>query len=471
MGRGSLLILSVLIVALWSAALIDGSPVASRKLMPRVTLQDVAKIKGAVLTKGGKLLSCGVGLLDNKASLVSADCLDFKDGKVDSSVDYSLHADSGYDGATAQFDIKKITVHPDYDKKTKANNVALLEYNLDNNVTWYNYNSVDRSKWESLIYVQRVLTNVETGEWGASKMYMHSVDDDNQCSDLSPIFKANKDDFTCNEIVAQAPTSSLSSCKVPYDTVYGFTNNIVYQAGFFSHAVVEGGSDLCKYDTVRTYYILIADYLMWVNSITNRIVYYFMTPDGNSDPPQSNPNYKMTDVSSAAPNGANVITGNQYSLEGKDASSDSESNASDNASDPEDSSDASSSDSQGDSGLSTKNTIIIAVCCSVGTLILAVVVYFGVRKCVLKWGRTTDPYASSRVQDLLTDDIGGASFPAGQRQHRDSISEDMPYDRPPPAYPAGEQRPANNTNGNANPADALLYQPGTPGNDHRDEKG
>ncbi|KAJ2607455.1 hypothetical protein H4S08_004817 [Coemansia sp. RSA 1365] len=463
MSCGLLLLRSILIVALWFAALIDSSPVNPQKLVPRVTLQDLAKIKGAVLTKDGKQLSCGVGLLDNKASLVSADCLDYKDGSVDTNVKYKIYTDSGFDGATDQLDVMKITVHPAYNKESKANNVALLEYNLSSNVTWRNYNSINRSIWDNVIYAQRVLTDIETGSWGTAKMYVHSLDSDAICSDLSPIFKANQDEFTCNEVVAETPLSKLSSCKIPYGTLYGVTNNIVHQAGFFSHAVVKSGSDLCKYNTVRTYYTLIGDYLTWVRSVTGRTYYYFKPSEDSLMKAPAGANFKMNDVPSAATKDAAVVSGNLFSLEANEDLSSSESNT-----------DASTANSENNgnsvsaSGLSTKNTIIVAVCCTVGTLLVVVGLYFLIRWYRGNLSKTRDPYSSARVQDLLTNDIGGASLP--HQQHQNNTFPDIPYDRPPPAYREGNQRPANNIEAVVDAPETLLHEHVLPDNIHHDKK-
>ncbi|KAJ2475351.1 hypothetical protein IWW47_006518, partial [Coemansia sp. RSA 2052] len=105
---------------------------------------DLSKIKGGVLVKNGKQTSCGLGLLDNMASFVSADCLDYKDGKVDNDVVYEVFVDPGFDTFATRSVVQNITVHPKFNPSTKANNVALIEFNLKNEVLWYNFNAIGR---------------------------------------------------------------------------------------------------------------------------------------------------------------------------------------------------------------------------------------------------------------------------------------------------------------------------------------
>ncbi|KAJ2813364.1 hypothetical protein H4S07_000739, partial [Coemansia furcata] len=253
---------------------------------------DIFKVKGGLFIKNGKQTSCGLGILDNMASLMSADCLDFVNGKVDASSNYEAFIDAGYDGATARYTVQNVTVHPSYDPKTKANNVAVIQYNSGSKVTWYNYNAIGPSNWDGYVYVQRYLSDIDGMAWATPKVYTQDSGD-SLCSDLSPVYNANMKDFACGRGTVSPPTSALGTCNVPYQMVYAtFSGTYVYQAGFFSHVVIQDGNDLCEYSSQRTYFTLISDYLAFANSVIKRTVYYFNKI--NSTKPQTSPAYAMT---------------------------------------------------------------------------------------------------------------------------------------------------------------------------------
>ncbi|KAJ2487665.1 hypothetical protein IWW37_005151 [Coemansia sp. RSA 2050] len=226
------------------------------------------------------------------AALISADCLDYVNGKVDYTSKYEAFVDAGYDGATGRYTVQNITVHPSYDSKTKANNVAVIQYNRGSKVLWYNYNAIKPDSWNGYVYVQRYLSDIDGMAWATPKVYSQGIGD-SKCSQLSPVFKENKKDFACSSGLVSAPSSTLSTCSVPYQMVYAmFSGSYVYQAGFFSHAVIEDGKDLCKYGSQRTYFTLFSDYLAFANSVIGRTVYYFNEDTWSM--PQTDYEYAMT---------------------------------------------------------------------------------------------------------------------------------------------------------------------------------
>ncbi|KAJ2335933.1 hypothetical protein GGH91_005370, partial [Coemansia sp. RSA 2671] len=138
---------------------------------------DLAQIKGGVLVKNGKQTSCGLGLLDNMASYVSANCLDFKNGKVDGNIIYEVYIDSGYDKTATRAMVQNITVHPKYNPSTMANNIALIEFNLGNDVTWYNYNAIGRASWSEIIYAQRYVSDMNQMTWATPQISPQAPND------------------------------------------------------------------------------------------------------------------------------------------------------------------------------------------------------------------------------------------------------------------------------------------------------
>ncbi|KAJ1739923.1 hypothetical protein LPJ78_005017 [Coemansia sp. RSA 989] len=444
-----------------------GGPLGSPRLSTRQTLQDLSKLKGGVFVKNGKQTMCGLALIDNKSAMVSADCLEYNGSSVNEDVIYAVYIDNGFDNKTSNHIVTKITVHPNYDPATKANNIAVLEYNDDAWVDWYNYNAIDTYKWKNLVYVQRYVEDVDTGAWGTSKLVRDKYTNDTTCKEISPLYGDNLSDLTCYDKLVAPPSSELSNCNVPYSTVYALLDGIIFQAGIFSYAEISGGSDFCGSGQMRTYYTLVANYLMFARITINRTVYFYEQDVGAY--PQTNPYYVMKD-SKKRNSDFTMVGGDIYALQNKASASSQESSGqstSDGSSGDNSDSDGSSgdtSDSDGSSGdnsnsnetssngeakrdgLSKTTTIIIAVCCSVGTLILAALAFFLIRWWRGHISRPRDPMQETNAQHILADDIGGAYVPASVSNH-DAASEtsDGVKDQSlPPAYADSAVSPVSN---------------------------
>ncbi|KAJ2861713.1 hypothetical protein GGH94_004721 [Coemansia aciculifera] len=430
--------LLLLLVLSAAVAAPSAASVLPRQLQSRASASDIFKVKGGLLVKNGKQTSCGLGILDNMAALISADCLDFVNGKVDLSLHYEAFVDAGYDGATGRYMVQNITVHPSYDSKTKANNIALIEYNRGSKVLWYNYNAVGPGNWDGYVYVQRYLSDIDGMAWATPKVYSQGSGD-LACLQLSTVYKGNSKGFACSSGLVPAPSSSLgTSCNVPYQMVYAtFSGTYVYQAGFFSHVVLEDGKDLCKYSRQRSYFTLISDYLAFANSVLDRTVYYYNKD--NTTKPQSDPEYAMTKPSTTVVSVV-MLSGNMYPKQPSTPSPTSALLSRTSTSTSPTSNPPSEEQQESNSGLSKRSIAIVAACSAVGSLLLAVGVFFLVRWWRGHLKRTRDPYKETAAQEILANDLGGASMPGGGGNLR-SMTEivDMAYAMPPPpAYPANE---------------------------------
>ncbi|KAJ2450500.1 hypothetical protein EV183_004242 [Coemansia sp. RSA 2336] len=428
-----------------------GSPLGSPRLSTRQTLQDLSKLKGGVFVKNGKQTMCGLALIDNKSAMVSADCLEYNGSSVNEDVIYTVYIDSGFDNITSNHIVTKITVHPDYDPETKANNIAVLEYNDNAWVDWYNYNAIDTYKWKNLVYVQRYVEDVDAGTWGTSKLVVDKYVNDTTCKDISPLYGDNLSDMTCYDTLVEPPSSELSTCNVPYSTVYALLDGIIFQAGIFSYAEVSGGSDFCGSGQMRTYYTLVANYLMFARVTINRTVYFYEQDVGAY--PQNDSNYVMKDTKKRNSD-FTIVSGDIYALQSRDGASSrvsSDLSSSDNSSGDNSSGDNSSSDESSSGGetksdgLSKTTTIIIAVCCSVGTLVLAALVFFLIRWWRGHMSRPRDPMQETNAQHILADDIGGAYVPTASNHNAASdTSDEIKDENMPPAYADSVVSPVSN---------------------------
>ncbi|KAJ2382257.1 hypothetical protein H4S02_005834 [Coemansia sp. RSA 2611] len=414
---------------------------------------DLAQIKGGVLVKNGKQTSCGLGLLDNMASYVSANCLDFKNGKVDGNIIYEVYIDSGYDKTATRAMVQNITVHPKYNPSTMANNIALIEFNLGNDVTWYNYNAIGRASWSEIIYAQRYVSDMNQMTW-ATPQISPQASNDTMCSSLSPLYSSNLLGSSCNGVLATSPSPDMSNCAVPYQIAYAVIGKRLLPAGIYSHSVVEGGEDLCGNPSkTRNYYTLLDDYLMFARVALDRTVHYFRI--GNTTVPQPDPNFSMVDPPEGLPSGAALVSGNYYSRQtgsnfasqvptptptAKSTRSSTTSQTSP-TSKPEESNTMSDPPSEEPTdGLSKNEVIIIAVSCSVGSLLIALILFFAIKQWKASRRRKHDPFKEATAQLILAEGLGGAYVP-GQERPSAEVVEDPIDNQPPPAYPIDERPP------------------------------
>ncbi|KAJ1806533.1 hypothetical protein LPJ75_005033, partial [Coemansia sp. RSA 2598] len=249
-----LILLPAAVSALTQSLLGDsaGIPAAANtrhpRLIDRATVADVNKAKAGLLFKNGTQTTCTLGLIDAKAALVSADCLDYIKDDVNNATSYEVYITSSFDETSSKHDVTKISVHPNYSKETKANNVAVVQFNENSDVAWVNYNAAARSKWAELVYVQYSLSNPAEMKWNAPRVYSLPNTDDADCADYSFVYRDNKKEFVCSsKVITDVPAGVSADCsKVPYGMVYATVGDYVYPAGMLSHVAIKNADSLCN---------------------------------------------------------------------------------------------------------------------------------------------------------------------------------------------------------------------------------
>ncbi|KAJ2805375.1 hypothetical protein H4R20_002116 [Coemansia guatemalensis] len=339
------------------------------------------------------------------------------------------------------FDLKDIVVHPNYNPDTKANNVAAVSFNLEGKQDWEMDTAIDIGTWQARVYTQRHLKSIEGLVWDYPNYITEDkIEQDNACSDLSPIYSVNADKFTCTTTLATPLMTNSTACKIPYPVIYAQMGDELYQAGLYSHSVVKGGDNLCDNDEVRSYYTLIGDYLAFAETALNKKFTYHS--NDNSSTPQTDPYYSMKNAPRSVADGTLMLSGDFYNSKAvviaSATASDSAITATGTDVKGEDAtSDLSDGQSAADdsNGSSKKTIIIAAVCGSVGTLILVASILFGIRWYRGHVSKVHDPYQAPSAHEFL-----------------EEMFENADGSRPPPAYkppgeaPAEEIQNANVTN-------------------------
>ncbi|KAJ1719043.1 hypothetical protein LPJ61_006396 [Coemansia biformis] len=211
-----------------------------------------------------------------------------------------------------------------------------------------------------------------------------------------------------------------------------------------------GGTNLCSYTSVRSYYTLLGDFIPFIRGIVGKDVGY-KAPD-NSTTPQANPNFGVIFAAATSDKDASLISGDllaprddskptlathtratptsvksssSEATSTKTTSSDQSTATLGDASDTSNNSESDSAVDSSPSGLSKRAiTIIAAVCGSLGTLLLVALGIFLYRWYRGHIRRIHDPYHAPSVRDMLEDMFNN------------------PDDQPPPPLYRPQDRPS-----------------------------
>ncbi|KAJ2702333.1 hypothetical protein H4R19_005369, partial [Coemansia spiralis] len=402
--------------------------------------------KSGVLVKDGRQTSCDLLVVDSKASVVAASCLDYAgDGKLAASTKYEVYLDDGIDGKAVKYSVDSVTVQPYYDPKSFVNNMAVLQYNAGGSVTWGNQFAPGADLgFDSVVYSRRTVADLGQMKWDDAREYSYPDSTDN------PIYREGGDRGACKavaiipseamyNVASTAATIGLSSakltdCPAPYGILYVTHNSTVLLLGIHSHTFVRGGTNMCSNSAQCSYYALSYLFTGYISSVIGRRVGTGVAVLGDlglSDPQSrlSNTTYRTI--------GLATLSGDMF----EDASSDKsslESSSEESSGSSSDVSTASSAESTSRSGLSQGGVIAVAVCASIGgLLIVAAAAFFAVRR--WRTRNLRDRAGIEQVHDMLGGEPGYGAPPTL------AVGHDLPpvYDDPPSSSPTSGQHTAD----------------------------
>ncbi|KAJ2680669.1 hypothetical protein GGH99_005386, partial [Coemansia sp. RSA 1285] len=259
-------------------------------------------------------------LFTSLGGAVSADCLDYTKGNtLDTAASYTVYVDDGIDGKADKYKVENITVHPDFNPTTKANNIATLRFNNGKNATWFNNIGITRETyWGKMVYTRSTITDLETMKWEDPDFVYDPASEDSACDSMSAIYNANTYDFTCIGDYAKSPGSNLTPCSTPYGTAYTYINNTLYPVGFYSYSSAVGDvseNGLCDASSVRNYYLVLSDWIVYVSMAADLADFrwYPMTVDSL---PIYSPNYTLRDPGISDPDKYSIVGGDYYKDQG-----------------------------------------------------------------------------------------------------------------------------------------------------------
>ncbi|KAJ2162781.1 hypothetical protein GGF46_000342 [Coemansia sp. RSA 552] len=362
------------------------------QLQRRFTVEDVADIRGGVLIKNGKLTSCTLGPINAMMGFVSASCLDYYAGtkNLNTTTKYEVYINDGRDKPVGYYRVVNKQVNPWYDPYSGANNIAVVDYNFDNNDEFDMTIAVLLPEWDSVLYVQRDLKDVSTATWDAPRLLEGKTGkSDAVCPSLYNQFASAEDALACYDTAKDPPDTAPNSCKVPYPVAYASYKGKLYLAGLLSHMAVDGGTNLCQYIEEKEECFNVT----------------YLETDQNVKP-QSRWNWSMP-----SPEGANVRAG-AHLLMG----------------DFYDTSLVERQDAEVGNKWPQRATVAISVVGAIAGVLLLVLVGIAVKYWQIQKAHGRDPMRETIAHAILAHNLGGSSIPALLR------TEDSDHTRHPPAY-------------------------------------
>ncbi|KAJ1786030.1 hypothetical protein LPJ62_003963, partial [Coemansia sp. RSA 2167] len=274
-----------------------------------VDIAGVTKFQSALLLIDGKQTTCESVLVDSNAGFVAASCLKYtSDGDVDTDVKYELAVRAGGSTTTEVYPITQIDSHKEYNPETYVNNLAVIQFNPDKEVTWQNYIGIDPEEWDDHYFIRRSLSSVSSLTWN-NIIAFANTDTPSYCNEASRAYSANQDDFLCN--YAASLSTYNSTCKIPYGVVYAAVQpSDMSIVALHSHSAVYGDT-MCSKSRKLHYYIVLRNYIGWAAGILGRSVGGFAKDSSFEFTPVQG--YQMKDVSTDDVEDVTLFSGDQYS--------------------------------------------------------------------------------------------------------------------------------------------------------------
>ncbi|KAJ2013738.1 hypothetical protein GGI06_003739, partial [Coemansia sp. S85] len=248
------------------------SPASAFNFTRRDTNRLANNYRGAQLLIYRTATSCELGVIDSSAVFVAASCLALtSSGQEDNSIDYIIAIDGVGDGGNGRFSVESITLHPEYNPGTLANNIAILKYKKTAPIEWYQPIGYDRQGWNDVYYTSRSLSNPRTPSFNTPSIASIGGSDDG-CAAASNLYSANKDIMLC---ITRTTTSSVNDkCQLPYGAAWGvYQPDDIAIGALYSHSVVYGGNSLCGNQQKQFhYYLMLQPYTAWAAKVLGRPV-------------------------------------------------------------------------------------------------------------------------------------------------------------------------------------------------------
>ncbi|KAJ2448141.1 hypothetical protein EV183_005581 [Coemansia sp. RSA 2336] len=291
--------------------------------------QNLSSIKGGLLMKGNSLTTCQVAMASQTVGLVAASCIDWANGSMDPNANYGLALSDGYTGIGGNLQVDSIIPHPNYNKETFENNIAVVMLKSNAAITFTNQIADWPADWHNYQFLHHSTTDSIRYTWNQPMLMITNgtnsiATNDNVCSSASPLYAANKENLICN--IGAVTYYYDRKCSLPYSIVYGVYGPNVAAAAIYSHSAISGTGGYCGAGAIVNYYTIIRNYIAWVNQVSGMQVSTFHSEQAPGYTASSNAAFTMKAPSGEQP--ADFQLYGRFTTEAKQAASQEPSEAS-----------------------------------------------------------------------------------------------------------------------------------------------
>ncbi|KAJ2719276.1 hypothetical protein GGI07_005316 [Coemansia sp. Benny D115] len=276
------------------------------------TASDVRYLSYAMLVPQGDVQrsTCEVIILTETTGLVAANCVDWDATNNVNPASYQIAAFGSNNGPLGLFAITQIKMHPNYNKDTFENNLAVVRFDaiVSAGTTLTARIADNEPDWSNKYLIYHSLASVNPLVGNQFQAIGHLVTNTPECSNASPLFSANKEDYVCS--FPSVNSNINPGCVTGYTSIAGVTNNGIAIGALYSYSVGSASGGLCSdTDNVLNYYTLLRNYVPWFTSelsITYESI-HGTAMENQYTAPNTDANYKMVTSSNA---GANFVARN-----------------------------------------------------------------------------------------------------------------------------------------------------------------
>ncbi|KAJ1898065.1 hypothetical protein LPJ66_002985, partial [Kickxella alabastrina] len=207
----------------------------------------------------------------------------------------------------------KITIHPDFDPRTFANNIAVVRFTGISSSGWSSGVGISADEWNNRWFARSYLQDVQTMTWDEAVIETR-LRQSSYCVQTSGIYAANTDSMFCTTTTMSAVGGA--QCDIPFSISYAVSLEQIVPAAIFSHTVYYG-NQLCDSSRLLHYYTSLANYITFAESVIDRKIN--LVPNHPDYGYSTNPLFSMAGSVFDTVLGTGTFAGNLFSKSDPDS--------------------------------------------------------------------------------------------------------------------------------------------------------
>ncbi|KAJ1899951.1 hypothetical protein LPJ66_001780, partial [Kickxella alabastrina] len=206
----------------------------------------------------------------------------------------------------------KITIHPDFDPRTFANNIAVVRFTGISSSGWSSGVGISADEWNNRWFARSYLQDVQTMTWNEAVIETR-LRQSSYCIQTSGIYAANTDSMFCTTATMSAVGGAR--CDMPFSISYAVSFEQIVPAAIFSHTVYYG-NQLCDSSRLLHYYTSLANYITFAESVIDRKIN--LVPNHPDYGYSTNPLFSMAGSAFDTVLGTGTFAGNLFLMSDPD---------------------------------------------------------------------------------------------------------------------------------------------------------